>query len=742
MSMSSTGSVQYSSIEQYLEELEKRRERETAPIAAIFLLGSDEMLSLSVSGHPWITRVRCELPMRPLGPGGEEDPVRASYIGACSADDPSRYETFVTAMRSIDITRCMHVNATAPAARGLAHLEQSDLIVIGDGPQVKEAWDLLVHGAVGLLERVKWRYYCGAVIVGIGTGAAFLGQRWWTGRPQDELESRDALAAGKADPHGGTPMCERYFGEKATEIVPCSFSTDSAQAEAMCELQGGSTTCITVPPKGAAIFNTDGALEPCATMLTEHAHDWKDKTVKTSMLCPPDEKGNMVACLAFLERMQAKKRAQRAALGLPPDAPLPGEDGDEGDEGDDDDDDEDDELLMAEEDEVKRLSTRRVHEEKNSWASQLKQRRQEEVKEEAEAERKKGVGLFKDKDFPAALAAFSSAAAKAHHDPRAHLNRSAVLLRLGRPRQAVLAADRALRLGADVEAKGWYRRASAWLAAGEFNEAIADLEEAKRLEPGDKAIIALRKEAEAARENGTWAFASDCRRLDKLDKLDARRDEQPTGEQGAGEQGAGEQGAGEGLDLSLIAARCMRAIETFDGQRLKLEGSSLRLEWAASKAMPEGRTTVIHPACLDQRALFCIEEVGTACVGVHVCVGLPRPAWARPRAGAGAWASARASCHSSSHTPTWPHTPTCMHRSASARASCHSSLMDAALVAGARPSSRVAHASRVTAARGSAPLHAHMHICVPMHICMPMHMCICMPMRMHAHAYACACICT
>ena len=43
----------------------------------------------------------------------------------------------------------------------------------------------------------------------------------------------------------------------------------------------------------------------------------------------------------------------------------------------------------------------------------------------------------------------------------------------------MLAADRALHLTDGTDAKAWYRRAAAWLEAGEFNEAIADCDYAK-----------------------------------------------------------------------------------------------------------------------------------------------------------------------------------------------------------------------------------------------------------------------
>ena len=70
----------YRTIEEYLDALEKRQNQEKAPTAAIFFLGAEEMMFQKFGGIPWLTRVRCELPTRPLGPSGEEEPVRGGGI--------------------------------------------------------------------------------------------------------------------------------------------------------------------------------------------------------------------------------------------------------------------------------------------------------------------------------------------------------------------------------------------------------------------------------------------------------------------------------------------------------------------------------------------------------------------------------------------------------------------------------------------------------------------------------------
>ena len=69
--------------------------------------------------------------------------------------------------------------------------------------------------------------------------------------------------------------------------------------------------------------------------MCEHKYYWKELRVNMALLVPPDERTNILACQAFLERQKEKKRQRRVALGLPPEAPLPAdEDEDEGEEED------------------------------------------------------------------------------------------------------------------------------------------------------------------------------------------------------------------------------------------------------------------------------------------------------------------------------------------------------------------------------------------------------------------------
>lgn len=228
------------------------------------------MLKVEHAGHPWVVRVRCELPCRPLGPGGEEEPVRATFISVNDTpEDAARYATFVKAMASIDVYKCVHMKSEKPSARALGHLEQSDIVCIGDEPVVLKAWHSIAEGMHGVLERVKWRYYSGAVLMGIGNGAMLLGKRWWAGDPAKEVAYKHAVQAGEEpEPIDKSEQC--FISAKAAEVCPAAFCVDDEEARHIAELYGNMSVIITLPSQGAAIFNIDGTIEPSNALLMEH----------------------------------------------------------------------------------------------------------------------------------------------------------------------------------------------------------------------------------------------------------------------------------------------------------------------------------------------------------------------------------------------------------------------------------------------------------------------------------------
>ncbi len=58
--------------------------------------------------------------------------MKASFIGFASGDDKNFYDMFVQSMEQIDIFDCMQISSK-PTNRQKAHLERSDLVVIGGG---------------------------------------------------------------------------------------------------------------------------------------------------------------------------------------------------------------------------------------------------------------------------------------------------------------------------------------------------------------------------------------------------------------------------------------------------------------------------------------------------------------------------------------------------------------------------------------------------------------------------------
>ena len=68
--------------------------------------------------------------------------------------------------------RTTSAGTAAPTASALANLEQSDLIFLADGAQHEAAWREMQDGADAIAERIRWRYYQGAVLLGVGSGAS------------------------------------------------------------------------------------------------------------------------------------------------------------------------------------------------------------------------------------------------------------------------------------------------------------------------------------------------------------------------------------------------------------------------------------------------------------------------------------------------------------------------------------------------------------------------------------------
>eukprot|EP00929_Paragymnodinium_shiwhaense_P049367 TRINITY_DN24905_c0_g1_i1.p1 TRINITY_DN24905_c0_g1~~TRINITY_DN24905_c0_g1_i1.p1 ORF type:complete len:905 (-),score=263.12 TRINITY_DN24905_c0_g1_i1:205-2919(-) len=252
---------------QWKEEQEKKDELPTAPqmffADASLLYYKDPDVQL-----PWIHRVRCELPRR-VGRLSGDLPVKASYIGCAAADGgASGFESFKKAVAEIGIVLCRHIHQP-PSRFELAHLEQSDLILL-DGGDRKKLWETLGTdvGSSAVAEHVKWRYLQGAVVIAIGEAMSLLGTKSWyyTG----EKKSLIPYTGWKIFPHIVAPERDDEDLEDAVEA-----------------LGGAGIVILGIHNGGGMIFNKDGLVEPVRHMMQEYRWDWQSESVKQALLIGP-----------------------------------------------------------------------------------------------------------------------------------------------------------------------------------------------------------------------------------------------------------------------------------------------------------------------------------------------------------------------------------------------------------------------------------------------------------------------
>ena len=273
----------YRSVEEYLAAMEKRRALEESPLACVVMLGGPALLTHETEGHPWLNRVRCEMPQRPLGPGGVEVPVRACYIGANNGDeDIGEFELVQAALSNIGVAKTGWLRVATPTRVALANLEQADIVVLGDGPHHKAAWDEMNDGPDGISERIKWRYYQGAVLIGVGSGAMLLGKHGYAPKPPPPppavlpgdatggdgtlaiVGDGDAATGDDADEDGAAaaaPDLPDLLTYKAFEIVPAVIGVDEGLLQQAVQQLGHGTLGFAPPQRGGFLFNTDATFE-------------------------------------------------------------------------------------------------------------------------------------------------------------------------------------------------------------------------------------------------------------------------------------------------------------------------------------------------------------------------------------------------------------------------------------------------------------------------------------------------
>ena len=69
----------------------------------------------------------------------------------------------------------------------------------------------------------------------------------------------DLVRGARPAPALAVPKNEEFVSFKSTEIVPAFVNTGKVEdSVALCELYGAMCAAITIPPRGALIFNVDG----------------------------------------------------------------------------------------------------------------------------------------------------------------------------------------------------------------------------------------------------------------------------------------------------------------------------------------------------------------------------------------------------------------------------------------------------------------------------------------------------
>ena len=205
--------------------------------------------------------------------------MRACYIGANNADeDTAQFGLVQQALGGIGVGHTGWLRVATPTSAALANLEQADIVVLGDGPHHEVAWREMNDGPDGIAERIRWRYYQGAVLLGVGSGAMLLGKHGHAHKPPSppavlpgEATGGDSTLAsgGGGDATtddgaggGGTATAAKLSTYKAFEIVPAVIGVDEDLLQEAVEQLGHGTLAFALPLRGGFLFNTVAESEP------------------------------------------------------------------------------------------------------------------------------------------------------------------------------------------------------------------------------------------------------------------------------------------------------------------------------------------------------------------------------------------------------------------------------------------------------------------------------------------------
>jgi cyanophycinase len=170
---------------------------------------------------------------------------QAAYVGASNGDLPEFYELFVAAMQSMSISNCRSIPAQL-SNEDRPFLEDADLILLAGG-DVERGWRAFEQN--GLKDLLLRKRYDGSTLIGVSAGAVQLGLGSLTDAPQPK----------KLDLFSFAPFYVGAHEEKE----------DWWNLRALVTLAQNGVRGIGIPSGAAAIYHSDGTLEPIRHPLIE-----------------------------------------------------------------------------------------------------------------------------------------------------------------------------------------------------------------------------------------------------------------------------------------------------------------------------------------------------------------------------------------------------------------------------------------------------------------------------------------
>ena len=133
-----------------------------SPIKPIFLLADSQLLFWSQGEEAFIDRLQALI---------DEDTPKAAYIGASNGDNPEFFQLFCGAMEGMGSVECRLI-PSEPSEEDLEFFDEASLILLAGG-DVRQGWRTMKRN--GIQQRIIERYYTGAVLIGVSSGAVQLG---------------------------------------------------------------------------------------------------------------------------------------------------------------------------------------------------------------------------------------------------------------------------------------------------------------------------------------------------------------------------------------------------------------------------------------------------------------------------------------------------------------------------------------------------------------------------------------